>query len=310
MQTKLKNLMPKNLVQVLMGLAFVSLAPNAWAQDVPQESYGSCYSGCPAPNETPGPNDNYDHGYDHDHASTSGRGSRSESTSNANSESNANAYSGSDANANANVSVIINTDIQNKSEVGRFSGAEFSSDLSTSFKGYSNASQTPNPVEVMHGFNVMTAQEAMIATQSKHLISRKMSISAACIDDKGIPHPASQISPEPNISTNYTGELYRCIAGTYLQASLVSQAKDEPKSQVITCSKKDALWFEGASLSCRPQLAQRACHERSLLRRFGTGTKLVTINNEEVFVEQKKQKTQTNSVSSMVFNGGVGGFVQ
>ena len=42
-------------------------------------------------------------------------------------------------------------------------------------------------------------------------------IEAVCLDDKGVPHPASQVFPDRDVEATYEGELYRCIAGTRMQ---------------------------------------------------------------------------------------------
>ena len=42
-------------------------------------------------------------------------------------------------------------------------------------------------------------------------------IQAFCIDDRDVPHPASQVRPDREVAADYDGELYRCIAGTRLQ---------------------------------------------------------------------------------------------
>jgi hypothetical protein len=45
-------------------------------------------------------------------------------------------------------------------------------------------------------------------------------IRAVCIDDKLIPHPASQVSPDREIAEGFEGELFRCLAGTRMQYTL------------------------------------------------------------------------------------------
>ena len=47
-------------------------------------------------------------------------------------------------------------------------------------------------------------------------------IQAVCLDDRQIPHAASQVTPDREIDEAYEGELYRCISGTWLQATIAA----------------------------------------------------------------------------------------
>jgi hypothetical protein len=82
--------------------------------------------------------------------------------------------------------------------------------------------------------------------------------------------------------------------------------------KMMTCQKGDALWFEHGNLTCRVQIPQRQCNERSLLRRFGTGIKVLTVTRIETTQRQVARQFERSSASStvMTFNGGVGGFVE
>ena len=68
----------------------------------------------------------------------------------------------------------------------------------------------------------------------------------------------------------------------------------------------------GGSLECRPQKPARDCNERSLLRRFGVGLKVLTVTRVETMQRQvARQVERTSSTSTtMTFDGGVGGFVE
>ena len=44
-------------------------------------------------------------------------------------------------------------------------------------------------------------------------VSKAVAIQAVCIDDKAVPHPASQLFPDRDVQPTYEGELFRCIAG-------------------------------------------------------------------------------------------------
>jgi len=170
--------------------------------------------------------------------------------------------------------------------------------------GYGNWSQAQGIPSSM-GLNVQGAEERGFESyEASRIVTRDVTLQAACIDDKGVPHPASQVFGERNVNGSYSGEVYRCIAGTRLQYIADGKSYD--------CDKNDALWHEGGRLECRRQKAARACNERSLLRKFGAGTKRLTLTTTENYMAQRevvKQSAASHS-SNMVFDGGVGGFVQ
>ncbi|WP_189488691.1 hypothetical protein [Asticcacaulis endophyticus] len=171
--------------------------------------------------------------------------------------------------------------------------------------GYGNWSQAQGIPAITGGLNVETGHEmAAEAYQASRTLTKTVTLQASCIDDKGVPHPASQVFGYKDVKGDYRGELYRCIAGTRLQYIADGKSYD--------CGKNDALWHEGGKIECRRQLAARACNERSLLRRFGAGVKILTITTTETYMasRQVEKKSAYSSSSSMVFDGGVGGFVQ
>jgi hypothetical protein len=139
-------------------------------------------------------------------------------------------------------------------------------------------------------------------------------IQAVCIDDKDVPHPASQVSPDREIGEHYEGELYRCIAGTHMQATLADYHGEVSfdHGQIITCAKGEALGRSASGeIACRPQAPARDCNERSLLRRFGAGVKIVKIVTVERYTAYREETASSTQVSSfnMTIDGGVGGVV-
>ncbi|WP_031239218.1 hypothetical protein [Asticcacaulis sp. AC466] len=213
-------------------------------------------------------------------------------------------HGGGKTNVNVNVNV----------RAGAFGSASAGS---TSYGGgYGNWSQTPGYPQAAGSLNVLTddasAFEAYSETQS---FTRQTIIQASCIDDTGVPHPASQVFNGRDIANNYRGEVYRCIAGTHMQwtfADYDGQKINFDGGKNMTCAKGDALWFEGGELTCRPQTPQRQCNERSLLRRFGVGIKILTLTRTETITKQRQiaAARSTSSATVMSFDGGVGGFVQ
>src|SRR6185437_12012773 len=142
----------------------------------------------------------------------------------------------------------------------------------------------------------------------------KVVIQAFCFDDKDVPHPASQVQPDREIAEGYEGEVYRCIAGTHMQVT-IAQWREQVSfegGQTLACQKGEALWHTagqgGGRLVCRPQIPARDCNERSLLRRFGAGIKILTIVTTEKY-QAYREHSSGAVTTAMSFDGGVGGIV-
>lgn len=149
------------------------------------------------------------------------------------------------------------------------------------------------------------------AYQASRSRTRKVVIQAVCIDDRQVPHPASQLRPDRDVLEGYDGELYRCIAGSYLQATIADfDGKiDFSGGQTLACRKGDALYHaRGGKVECRAQKPARDCNERSLLRRFGAGIKILTITTTESYTAYREEaESSSMAASSMTLDGGVGG---
>ncbi len=143
-------------------------------------------------------------------------------------------------------------------------------------------------------------------------VQKVVAVQAVCLDDKAVPHPASQVMPERDVLPTFDGEIYRCIAGARMQYTLgefAGQASFD-HGQTITCDKGMAL-YHGADgrLTCRPQKPARDCNERSLLRRYGAGIKVLKVVAAQTCVAYRHE-TEASSVSlNMSIDGGVGGVV-
>lgn len=146
---------------------------------------------------------------------------------------------------------------------------------------------------------------------------RMVAIQAVCIDDKAIPHPASQVTPDKEIAEAYDGEIYRCLAGTrmqYVVAEYLGQVNFN-QGQSTTCDKNSALYHvAGGRVECRAQKAARDCNERSLLRRYGAGIKILKMAWTETYTAYRTEtQTVTAQASAqanamgMAIDGGVGG---
>ena len=157
-------------------------------------------------------------------------------------------------------------------------------------------------------------QPHRIAYQATRKRIRVVVIQAVCIDDQDIPHPASQVTPDKDIEDTYEGELFRCIAGTHMQVTIADYDGkiDFDHGQIITCAKNEALYHAaGGETACRPQKPARDCNERSLLRRFGAGVKILKIITIETYTAYREEmvKSASSASYSMSLDGGVGGFV-
>ena len=146
-------------------------------------------------------------------------------------------------------------------------------------------------------------------------------VQAICLDDKGAPHPASQVFDDRIVDADYSGEVYRCMAGTSMQVTLGALDGDVERfdgGQIISCAKGEALVHSsGGKLSCAPQAPRRNCNERSLLRRYGPGVKLVSggpaacIPSQRTVMKSVTREVQVKAPSeagSLILDGGVGQF--
>ena len=187
--------------------------------------------------------------------------------------------------------------------------------------GGSRYSVGGGPVSVIQGLNVEGGLQRSAYSASRTTV-RKVVIQAFCLDDRDVPHPASQVSPKREIDDIYDGELYRCLAGTRMQ---VTFADFDGKisfehGETMMCAKGEALYYARASgrdggppeaagrMECRPQRPARDCNERSLLRRFGAGVKILRIVTRESYTAYREETMQGSSFS-MAVDGGVGGVV-
>ena len=208
----------------------------------------------------------------------------------------------------------VNVNVNVKANAGAGAGA--SGSVNYYGGGYSNWSMTPGYPQAAGGLNVVGGEEAAYESYSEQKsFTRQTIIQASCIDDTGVPHPASQVFSGRDIAGSYRGEVYRCIAGTHMQWTY----SDYDGSHInfdggknATCAKNEALWFENGQLTCKAQIAQRQCNERSLLRRFGVGIKILTLTRTETISKQRQVASARSSsgMTVMSFDGGVGGFVQ
>jgi len=143
-------------------------------------------------------------------------------------------------------------------------------------------------------------------------VEKIVAVQAVCLDDKAVPHPASQVMPERDVLPTYDGEIYRCIAGTRMQYTL-GEFAGQPSfdhGQTVTCDKGMALYHSAdGRLACRPQKPARDCNERSLLRRYGAGIKVLKVAAAQTCVAYRNETQASDVTLNMAIDGGVGGVV-
>jgi hypothetical protein len=182
---------------------------------------------------------------------------------------------------------------------------------------YFNVDQ-PYPTTIQ-GLNVEAASVARVVrvpyTMTRR-VSKRVAIQAFCIDDRAVPHPASQVRPGRDVYEDYEGELYRCLAGTRLQITIADYEGEVrfDGGETLLCEKGEALWHgRGGIIQCRVQRPERECNERSLLRRYGAGLKILTMVREETYTEYREEVVHEAGAivvgSSITLDGGVGGRV-
>ena len=207
--------------------------------------------------------------------------------------------------------------------------------------GYGGGYSPPMASGAIGGLNVEGRKR--VAYDAKRSMFKKVVIRAICIDDKLVPHPASQVFAHQDVQDGYDGELYRCMAGTRLQYTwaewMGKVSFDGGKS--FDCRKGEALYYSGSrrggrsggsvsgegwsasheegfseetrvmggTLECRPQKPARDCNERSLLRRFGAGIKVLTMYWTETYTAYREESESASASMGMSLDGGVGGTV-
>jgi hypothetical protein len=153
---------------------------------------------------------------------------------------------------------------------------------------------------IMQGSSAATVNSAALSVtdgsgaQGDAEGERELLIQAICLDATNNPHPASQTFGESDVAIDYSGEIYRCMAGTRMRYTMQGRSYD--------CAQGEALWYENGRVECRTQIVRRPCNERSLLRRFGPGDKFVAVRG----AEQSAMRTETTFNGAMTMDGGVG----
>lgn len=218
---------------------------------------------------------------------------------------NANAGAGANSNANSGARSYVNA------RAGGFSGSFGGGGGGAAYVSVDQPYPTTIQGLAVEGVIAQTVRTPYSAFRS---MMKRVVIQAVCIDDRQVPHPASQVRPDREIAEGFEGELYRCLSGTWLQATIADYNGDVSfdHGTTLTCRKHEALWYgTGGKLECRPEKPERDCNERSLLRRYGAGIKILTMYREEEYTEYREEQVESATVLTGVItlDGGVGGRV-
>lgn len=217
---------------------------------------------------------------------------------------------------NASASAVVNAAV-NASGSASGSGSALGGVGSTVFIGGGGGGgfyAGPGSTGIIQGLNVDGGSRVVRTPyQATRTHVRIVTLRAVCVDDREVPHAASQVTPDQEIDESYEGELYRCLAGARLQYTLLDELAKTGAGQAVTCAKNEALYHgRGGRLECRPQKRARDCNERSLLRRYGAGVKRLKVVVVETYTAYREEVVQTASASSsfnMTIDGGVGGLI-
>ncbi|MBU1540795.1 MAG: hypothetical protein KKC29_07375 [Alphaproteobacteria bacterium] len=224
---------------------------------------------------------------------------------------------------NVNVNVNANSNANSNANAGGRAGISARAGSFSSGGGGGGGSayvtvDQPYPTTI-NGLMVEGArvrQVIRVPFEARRRWEKRVVIRAFCIDDRNVPHPASQVRPDREVDGDYEGELYRCLAGTWLQITWAEYEghADFGRGETMDCRKGEALWHgRGGRIECKAQRAERECNERSLLRRYGAGVKILTWVREETYTEYREEVVEQAGYAvqgaTITLDGGVGGRV-
>ncbi|WP_417478215.1 hypothetical protein [Maricaulis sp.] len=222
---------------------------------------------------------------------------------------------------NVTTNVTTNVDASSNASAGARAGAGAGAGAITYIGGGSYTPYTTAPAATaITGLNVSglereTEYEFREEQRSRWVEEWRL-VRAVCVDDTGTPHPASRVDNGDRVTATYDGEVYRCVAGTAMQVTIGWRQDGQDNwtdAPTIMCRKGEALRHSpGGSLTCATQEPRRNCNERSLLRMYGPGAKLVFMRREEHYMESVRYERESESTRltsmTLMLDGGVGGY--
>ncbi|MEA1941956.1 MAG: hypothetical protein U9P68_06885 [Pseudomonadota bacterium] len=228
---------------------------------------------------------------------------------------------GVNVSSRVNVITNVNTNVNASANASSNASARAGAGAVTFIGGGSYTPMTSAPAATaITGLNVVGLEEEYeyeyYEEERTRWVEEWRVVRAVCVDDGGTPHPASRVDPDERVGASYSGEIYRCMAGTAMQVTIGWALDGEYNwndAATIACRKGEALRHEpGGRLYCETQEPRRNCNERSLLRRYGPGVKLVFMRREERYTERVRhevERERREQVSmTLMLDGGVGGY--
>jgi len=227
---------------------------------------------------------------------------------------------GVNVNTNVNVSTVVNANADANAGASGNAGAGAGAGAGggttiISLGGGGSAIGAPPPSTAINGLNVSGLTRIEIVEEERtRILEEWRVIRAVCMDDRGTPHPASRPDAEERVEEIFSGELFRCMSGTYMQVTIgwrIDGADVFDDAFTLVCSQGEALRHEnGGRVYCATQEPRRNCNERSLLRLYGPGIKLVYVRREERYTEMVEHRREIVNTSNMtlMLDGGVGGY--
>lgn len=224
---------------------------------------------------------------------------------------------GVNVNTNVNVTTNVNANANAGANAGAGAGAGASGGATAiAIAGGGGGSfGAPPPATAITGLALAGIYETeLIEEERTRVLEEWRVIRAVCVDDRGTPHPASRPSPDERVENGFDGELFRCMSGTFMQVTIgwrVDGADVWDDAYTMVCERNEALRHDATGrVYCAIQEPRRNCNERSLLRLYGPGLKLVYIRREETYTEtvERRREVATATNMTLMLDGGVGGY--
>ncbi|MEE2567081.1 hypothetical protein [Hyphobacterium marinum] len=222
---------------------------------------------------------------------------------------------GVNVNTNVNVTTNVNANANAGANAGAGAGASGGATAIAIAGGGGGSFGAPPPATAITGLALAGIYETeLIEEERTRVLEEWRVIRAVCVDDRGTPHPASRPSPDERVESGFDGELFRCMSGTFMQVTIgwrVDGADVWDDAYTMVCERNEALRHDATGrVFCAIQEPRRNCNERSLLRLYGPGLKLVYIRREETYTEtvERRREVATATNMTLMLDGGVGGY--